>query len=337
MVEILEQSATKRLERFLQQRGQTPEMRRLTPDASTREFFRVAWNNKTAVACVYPEKIDDNLPQIDVSRLFLAAGLPVAEIYDFDAETGIVMHEDFGDLILRDLLSQADERTRENLLEQAIRMIAEIQAATQLAFDLDSLASRLMFDEEKLFWELNFFKTHYFESLKRRPLNAAQEKELTREFRMLAAELENYAKYLCHRDFHAANLMIDPAGRLRIIDHQDARLGSAAYDLVSLLLDRITEVPPSGWLNEKRHFFHNARENLGLEPIMSTDFEYEFDLTAIQRCLKANGTFANQTANCGKSQYVQFIEPMFRVVLETCRKLDRFPFLRQIIEKELNP
>jgi aminoglycoside/choline kinase family phosphotransferase len=41
-------------------------------------------------------------------------------------------------------------------------------------------------------------------------------------------------------DFHAANLMIDERGDLRIIDHQDASMGSPAYDLVSLLLDRVT-------------------------------------------------------------------------------------------------
>ena len=42
-------------------------------------------------------------------------------------------------------------------------------------------------------------------------------------------------RVLCHRDFHSFNLIIDPRRRFRIIDHQDARMGPASYDLVSLL------------------------------------------------------------------------------------------------------
>ncbi len=30
----------------------------LTPDASTREYFRMPWKNSTAVAAVYPEPFD---------------------------------------------------------------------------------------------------------------------------------------------------------------------------------------------------------------------------------------------------------------------------------------
>ena len=236
---------------------------------------------------------------------------------------------------MRDVLLTSDEKKRDELLNESIELIAEIQKATVKAFEMNSIASRLKFDEEKLLWELNFFKTHYFQSLKNRPLSAEENEKLTKEFTELARELETYAKYLTHRDFHAANLMIDNENNLRIIDHQDARIGSAAYDLVSLLLDRVTEIPSSEWLDQKKIFFLNERKNLGLHEITKQDFDYEFDLSAIQRCLKANGTFANQTANFGKTNYSQFIEPMFQTVLQICRKLDRFPVLQTVIEREL--
>ena len=84
---------------------------------------------------------------------------------------------------------------------------------------------------------------------------------LTAEFAELCEELETKATVLCHRDFHAANLMLDPEGRLRIIDHQDARIGSVAYDLVSFLLDRVTEPPTAGLAGGKTPTFSrsNAR------------------------------------------------------------------------------
>ncbi len=331
--------AAQRLKTFLMQRNKSEDIKiqQLTPDASTREYFRIDWNNKTAIACVYPETfLPEEQTYLDATELFLKTGLPVAEIYDFDGEHAVIIQEDFGDKILRDVLENSDFETREIFLNQAISLIARIQAATAVAFELNSIASRLKFDEEKLSWELNFFKTHYFKSLKKQKLSQNTEKHLQQEFSMLASELETRAKVLCHRDFHAANVMVDTANKLRIIDHQDARIGSVAYDLVSLLLDRVLKMPDKEWLNEKKLFFLQEREKLGLEKINFKDFNFEFDLMTVQRCLKAIGTFSNQTANCGKTNYIQYIEPMFCIVSEAVERLDKFPVLRETIKKELN-
>lgn len=336
MAQHLTHSAVERLGEFLQNKHLPGEFQQLTPDASTREFFRIKWQNESAIACVYPESFDETLPQIDVTNLFRAATLPVAEIYDFDGARGIVVHEDFGDVILRDVLQTADLPARDELIDEAIWLIAKIQAATPLAFAMNSIAGKLRFDEEKLLWELNFFKTHYFESYKKQKLNSEDERNLKNEFTDLSRDLENKAKYLTHRDFHAANLMIDYQKNLRIIDHQDARIGSVAYDLVSLLLDRVLEIPDKIWLAERKIIFLDARKKLGLDAIAPEDFDYEFDLMTVQRCLKAVGTFANQTANFGKTNYAQFILPMFRIVLQAAGNLHRFPHLQSILSRELN-
>ena len=282
-----------RLEQFLIAKNHPPDIVQLTPDASTREYFRIRWRGTAAIACVYPEHFDaKEQSYLDVTNLFLQGGLPVAEIYDFDEELGVIVLEDFGDRILRPILDTADDQKREELLNEAIKLIARIQTVTPKAFELDSIASRLKFDEEKLGWELNFFKTHYFETYRQQPLSAEKDTALSAEFIELVRELEQHTTVLCHRDFHAANLMIDHAGNLRIIDHQDARIGTTSYDLVSLLLDRVTKLPTPEWLAEKRRFFLAERERLGLEKIDFEDFAYEFRLQTIQRCLKAIGTFS---------------------------------------------
>src|SRR4028119_1137546 len=174
---------------------------------------------------------------------------------------------------------------RDEFTNRAISLIARIQSITPVAFERNSIASRLKFDEGKLVWELNFFKTHYFETFRKTKLSEADDKALTAEFAELARAIEARARVLCHRDFHAANLMLDKKNQLRIIDHQDARIGAASYDLVSLLLDRVTVLPTPEWLAEKRRFFLAEREKLGLGRISETDFAYEFRLQTIQRCL----------------------------------------------------
>lgn len=330
-------SAVERLQKFLQKDNRKNEIESLTPDASTREYFRILWNDSTAIACVYPESFSSaEQNYIDATNLFLVGGLPVSKIFDFSENLGVIVQEDFGDRILRDVLHESSASEKENLLSEAIILIAKIQAATPKAFELDSIASRLSFDEEKLLWELNFFKTHYFESLLKQSLSTAENHDLTAEFAELARELEKHAKVLCHRDFHAANLMIDRENRLRIIDYQDARIGAASYDLVSLLLDRVLEAPAENWLDEKIRFFLLEREKLGLEKIVFEDFLAEFRLQTIQRCLKAIGTFSFQTANRGKTNYIQYIKPMLRIVLQAAENLQKFPSLQNIVKKELN-
>ena len=326
-----------RLEEFLTAKNQPIEIVQLTPDASTREYFRIEWCGATAIACVYPESFDAREQSyLDVSDLFRRGGLPVAEIYDFDENAGVIVLEDFGDTILRDVLIETDDETREKLLDEAIRLIAKIQAATPLAYELDSVASRLKFDEEKLLWELNFFREHYFTSLRKQPLSDDENAALNAEFIELARELEASAEVLTHRDFHAANLMLDEEKRLRIIDHQDARIGAASYDLVSLLLDRVTTLPTPEWLAEKRAFFLAEREKLGFEPVSAAKFVREFRLQTIQRCLKAIGTFSYQSTFRNKTYFLPFIKPMFEIVLRAAVNLDRFPVLQQIIRKQIN-
>src|SRR5207237_7423891 len=139
-------------------------------------------------------------------------------------------------------------------MDQAITLIAEIQAATQTAYDLHSIASRLAFDEAKLAWELGFFFEHYFVSLRNEKMTHGEAAELKAELNDIAAELSARPRVLCHRDYHSFNLMLDKHDRLRIVDHQDARMGPASYDLVSLLLDRVLAMPPLAELRERRLF-----------------------------------------------------------------------------------
>lgn len=325
-----------RLNEFLTVRGGSEDFTQLTQDASTREYFRIAWKDSTAIACVYPEPfVAAEQNYLDVTVLFRAAELPVAEIYDFDENLGVIVQEDLGDTILRTVLEQASPSEKGTLIDEAIRIIAKIQAATHLAYQTGSVASELRFDTEKLLWELNFFKEHYFTTLENRPLESETDESLEGEFHELASELSAMATVLCHRDFHAANLMLDSGNNLRIIDHQDARIGSPTYDLVSLLLDRITELPSPDWLAAKRTLLLENRHALGLPMIDSLHFAHEFQLQTVQRCLKAAGTFSFQSANRGKTYFIPFIKPMFRIVLRTLEDLNRFPFLHETLLREV--
>lgn len=96
-----------RLERFLTENNQPIDVNQLTPDASTREYFRISWQGETAIACVYPQDEQGKTQFaacLDVTEVFLSENLPVARIYSADEEKEIIVHEDFGNTILREVL-----------------------------------------------------------------------------------------------------------------------------------------------------------------------------------------------------------------------------------------
>jgi N-acetylmuramate 1-kinase len=332
-------SAHERLADYVKRQGGDAErVLALTPDASTREYFRIPWKNSAAVAAVYPEPFDPEIhPFMDVTRLFAEARLPVPEILDVDPLNGIIVQEDFGDRQLRRVFEAASEDEREAYLEQAVSLIADVQGATKLAYERQSIASRLAFDEAKLAWELDYFVEHYFKSLRGETLKHGDEAQLRAELNDIAAELAARPRVLCHRDFHTSNLMVDSKGRLRVIDYQDARMGPASYDLVSLLLDRRTSMPSLAEVRERRLFFLDERRSRGLEAIDPDDFAYEFRLMTVQRCLKATGTFSFQTAVAGRGEvYAHFINPMLEIVVQAADWLGRFPLLRSTLRERLD-
>ena len=336
---VFETSASDRLARFITQQGiVSKQIIPLTPDASTRKYYRIGWNKRTAVAAVYPEAFDPEFhPYLDVTRLFLDCEIPVPEIYAVDGNAGIIVQEDLGDRQLFQFYENESEESCDEYKEQAISLIAKIQNATGRAYETHSISSRLAFDEAKLSWELDFFFEHYFTSLRQETLRHAEVAELKAELNDIAAELSAAPRVLCHRDYHASNLMIDSKKQLRIVDHQDARMGPASYDLVSFLLDRQPCPPSLAELRAHRLFFLEERRLLGLPAIDPDEFALEFRLMTIQRGLKATGTFSYQTAICGRATvYQDFIQPTLEIVLQTAEWLERFPTLRRMLKERIN-
>ncbi len=335
---VFESSASERLARFITQQGVAgKEVVPLTPDASTRKYYRIGWKKRTAVAAVYPEPFDPEFhPYLDVTRLFLDCEIPVPEIYAVDGNAGIIVQEDLGDRQLFHFYGEESDEQCEEYKEQAIALIAKIQNATERAYQTHSIASKLAFDEAKLSWELDFFFDHYFGSLRGETLPHGEMAELKAELNDIAAELAAVPRVLCHRDYHASNLMIDNKRQIRIVDHQDARMGPASYDLVSFLLDRQPCPPSLAELRAYRLFFLEERRLLGIGAIDPDEFALEFRLMTIQRGLKATGTFSCQTAVYGRgAAYQHFIEPTLQIVLQAAEWLERFPTLRRMLKERI--
>lgn len=315
----------------------------LTPDASTRKYYRVASSKapaETLIISLYPTPFNpqDN-SYLDVTHLFERAGVPVPGVVDVAGTEGIILQEDLGDCSLTVWLADAADQGRdaeaEEMLHRAIDLIVRIQSATALAYETASVASRLAFDQEKLSWELNYFFDHFFGSYLQFAFAPGDEARIKDDLQAIAAELAGCPRVLTHRDYHGMNLMVDGRGELRVIDHQDARMGPATYDLVPLLVERRLQPADEAWVESHQRRFLEVRENLGLPKLGLNDLGYQFNLMTVQRQLKAVGTFSYQTAVVERGEvYEKYIAPAVATVLRAMGQpgMNEFPALRAALE-----
>ena len=123
---------------------------------------------------------------------------------------------------------------------------------------------------------------------------------------------------LCHRDYHSRNLMLHH-DRLYIIDFQDARMGPDTYDLVSLLRDSYVDLPERT-VDELIAYFLALKG----ETRDRAEFRRRFDTMALQRNLKALGTFGYQTTARRNPVYIQYIPRTLRYVRDNLDHLPQF-------------
>src|SRR4051812_44244958 len=173
------------------------------------------------------------LPFANVARLMEQIPLPVPAILGHSDALGVVALQDLGDVTLQAHLGAATPAEHQALYRQAVSLIEHLQRRGVELASSDYPAYGIVFDVEKLTWELNFFVRHFLEAYRGAALSDDDRAQLGEEWSAIAGELAAEPRVLCHRDYHSRNLMLYD-GSLFIIDFQDARMGPDTYDLASL-------------------------------------------------------------------------------------------------------
>jgi aminoglycoside/choline kinase family phosphotransferase len=300
----------------------------LTGDASDRRYFRVApASGPSIVLALHAGPFDAAaLPFVNVAALFEAIGVPIPRILDRAGELGILALEDLGDITLQSHLGAVSDAERNELYARAVECIRTMQARGR---DLDPsrfLPYGLAFDEAKLMWEMDFFITHFLEAYRGATLAGSSRTVLTAELRDVVRELAAEPRVLCHRDYHSRNLMVH-GERLFVIDFQDARMGPDTYDLVSLLRDSYVDLPELLVDRAIAAFAASRPEGSGSE----TEFRRRFDVMALQRNLKALGTFGFQATSRANPVYAQYVPRTLGHVRRNLDRTPRFARLREVL------
>jgi len=320
-----------RLEQYLAEQNlqdRTLKVVPLTGDASDRRYYRVLLQDaRPIVLSLHQGPIDyASMPFVAVARLLSEVPLPVPAILHHSDPLGVLGLEDLGDVTLQAHLGAATASEHAALYRQAVGFIARMQQRGEALRADEYPPYRIAFDVEKLMWELEFFVKHYLLAYKGAALTENQRAVLREEWSAIVDELAAEPRVLCHRDYHSRNLMLHNES-LYIIDFQDARMGPDTYDLVSLLRDSYVDLTAQQ-VDELIAFFLALTGSSGPEP----EFRRRFDLMALQRNLKALGTFGYMTTGRNNTVYIQYIPRTAAHVKANLAKYPRFARLRELVD-----
>ncbi len=299
----------------------------LTGDASDRRYFRVLTpDSPSIVLSLYTAPFEfEKLSFVNVARLLERMPVPIPGVLGHAEDLGVLALQDLGDVTLQAHLGAASPAEHAALYRQAVALIATLQSrGAELRSD-EFVPYGIAFDVEKLTWELDFFIKHFIEAYRGVIFVPDAREELRSEFAVIVEELAAEPRVLCHRDYHSRNLMLHDE-RLYIIDFQDARMGPDTYDLVSLLRDSYVDLPEQT-VEELIAYFLALKGDTGNE----REFRRRFDLMALQRNLKALGTFGYQTTARRNPVYIQYIPRSLRYVRDNLEQQPRFARLREIL------
>jgi aminoglycoside/choline kinase family phosphotransferase len=323
-----------RIDGYLSRSGlaaRAPRVVPLTGDASDRRYFRVLLPEAPSIVLsLHSAPFDfEKLPFVNVARLLSKMPVPIPEVLGHADDLGVLALQDLGDVTLQAHLGAATPAEHAALYRESVALIATLQKRGAELSSPEYLPYGIAFDVEKLTWEMDFFIKHFLEAYRGVVLSpdalAALRKELAVMVEALAAE----PRVLCHRDYHSRNLMLHGED-LYIIDFQDARMGPDTYDLVSLLRDSYVDLPDHT-VDELIAYFLALKG----QTECADEFRQRFDLMALQRNLKALGTFGFQTTARRNPVYIQYIPRTLHYVRVNLDNLPQFHRLADLLAEHV--
>jgi N-acetylmuramate 1-kinase len=313
--------------------GRSFEVLPLAGDASNRRYFRIVAGEESMVLMVWEPFVDDgNYPFLSVRDHFEKHGVTVPRVIAKSPSEGLVLLEDLGDLTLeRKFWENQGQEIVLPFYEAAVDELIKIHY--HATFDKSPCtAFKMEFDVEKLLWEMNYGREH-MTKISKVELTAAENKALDDVFNRICSFLHNQKKFIAHRDYHSRNVMLKH-GKVRVIDFQDARLGTIQYDMVSLLRDSYVALNDASSDHLIKYYLGKRKElegKYGLSPLSRDEFDRVYEVQSIQRCFKACGSFSSFYNNRNDTRYLKYIHPTMQTVKRSLEPQREYAAFYQIL------
>ncbi len=308
-------------------------------DASSRKYFRISSDGDTTILMItkpfeYDADKQSGYQFLEVHAYLSELKIDVPKIFDYDGKQGTILLEDLGDqTLLHRMNSVSDTDLEIEIYQKAIALLVNFQASIKNSkLERKIKAFNLSFDFKKLYWEVGYTVEHFYEKYLDRKFKFKDKKVIEKGFQSICQTLADEPRVFCHRDFHSRNIMVmsENVERWSMIDFQDARMGPAQYDLVSLLRDSYYQLSDSQVEILIKDYI-SKYEKATKTKIDKHRFVYVFDMMTIQRNFKAIGSFASFLNRRGDARYLKFIGNTFENIRRVLLKYPDLSELREVL------
>ncbi len=315
----------KALRQFLTDAGYADAKRqRMAGDASTRSYARLIRDDGVVILMNSPRRPDgpaiydgksysaavhlaeDVKPFVAIAGGLRERGFSAPAIHHADLDAGFLITEDFGNA---GFIEGDPPRPIAERYQAAADMLAALHRepmpeilplAPQITYAIP------IFDTEALLVEAGLMLEWYLPDRGAEPTNNMRA-EFVMMWRDLLSKPAAAPKTWVLRDFHSPNLIWlgerSDIARVGIIDFQDAVLGPAAYDLVSLSQDARIDIPESLELALLTRYIKARRASD--DRFDPAGFAELYAIMSAQRNTRLLGTFARLNRRDGKPQYLR--------------------------------
>ncbi len=298
----------------------------LAGDASFRRYARVRLAEQDYMLMDAPPEKEDCSDFVRIDEFLDQHHVRVPHIHAKDLQQGLLLLEDFGDVLLSTLLTP--EHVDDYYL-QCFKQLVQLQ-------NIPAQGQLPNYSQEKLLSELHLFSDWLLPALGLSLTDAQKSMlDVTNAFLVQAALTQ--PQVLVHRDFHSRNLMkIGDQLELGVIDFQDAVIGADTYDLISLTRDAYVQWPKARvetWFEQ----FYALLPSAAKQDRDLNQFKRDANLMAIQRHIKILGIFVRLFERDGKSGYLKDLPRVMWYLLQESEGIAELVDFRQFVLNDVMP
>ena len=278
-------------------------LKKISGDASFREFYRIKKGNKTSIIVkANKEKFKNLITYAIINKILRKNKINAPKLISNHYQNNIIEISDLGRKSFYGIILKKNNKF--NLYKDLIKIIFKIQRIKikkhyhlgKYKLKLQKYSLQNLHKESDLFfdWYLKFIS----KNLKISKIKRILKKELNKIYKKIYFINNTFV----HRDFHASNIMINKKA-FGLVDSQDAIIGNPLYDVASLIDDVRIKLPIN--LQNKLLKFYHSKSKLKRENYQNLKNDY--DILSVQRNLKILGIFVRLSKRDNKSTYLKYL------------------------------
>ena len=278
-------------------------LKKISGDASFREFYRLKKNNKTSIiVSAKKEKFKNLAVYVVINNILNHNKINAPKLLSNHYKNDMIEISDLGEKSFYDHV--ISKKNKLNSYKSLIKLLIKIQKIKvkkiykfeKLKIEIPNYTLSNLHKESDLFFD--WYLKYVLRNKKISKIKEILKSELNKVYKKLNYKNNTFV----HRDFHISNVMINK-NKLGIIDNQDAIIGNPLYDVSSLIDD--VRIKLSNKLQTNLLNFYHKNSKLKKDQIQR--LKNDFDILSVQRNLKILGIFVRLYKRDNKDNYLKFL------------------------------